>query len=381
MRAKKCRGQSLVLIALGIIVLLGFVAFAVDFGQSYSVRQKIRNNVDAAALAGGQSLPTASSAKTAAANYYALNMGLTSNDVVVLSNSGNTTQYLIGSDTVDITTPYSDSKTQAQSVAASDVIRVYACRNVQHHFGSLFGLTSTQYCLRSVAIKNNGGNAFAVWAAQNFIIDGNNNVINGSTHSNQTLQVDGNNNVISSSAFYVSSANITGQNNVINPVQTSTKTMPEPPNTVDYYKSLAQANGTYFTGNKTFGDHNSTLSGVIFVENGDLTISGNNMSGTATFVTQNGKITFSGNNSNFTAAVDKLLAYVATAQEIEISGNNATFQGTVYATGGEIEAEGNNFTVQGAVISGSVIELDRNNALITYDTTYTWGAPGAGLFE
>jgi len=47
------RGQALVLVALGIVVLLGFVALAVDGGMVYSDRRHAQNAADAASLAGG----------------------------------------------------------------------------------------------------------------------------------------------------------------------------------------------------------------------------------------------------------------------------------------------------------------------------------------
>ncbi len=390
MRLKQRRGQSLVLIALGIVVLLGFVAFAVDFGVDYSARQKMRNNTDAAALAGAQSLTNAAAAKTAAANYYASNMGLTSANVTVLGTNGNTTQYSIGGDTVDITSPYSDSTTQAKGIAASNVIRVYACRNVRHHFGNLFGLPSSQYCVRSVAILSSGsGGGFAMWADREVEIEGNNNIITGNTHANRNLEVEGNNNSITGTAFYVTSAEIEGHNNSVIAQQTTTKTKPSVPNTLDYYKSLAQANGTYYVGNKTFSTNGAVLSGVIFVDGGNLKIKGNNISGTVTFVTNTGRIEFNGNNLNFTAYVDKLLAYAGNPTgygdddpEIEVNGNNANFKGTLYSTKGDVDIEGNDFTLEGALIGTGETEIDGNNARVTFNSTYgLGGSSGSALLE
>jgi len=371
-------------------VLLGFVALAVDFGVGYSARQKMRNNTDAAALAGAQSLTDAAAAKTAAANYYASNLGLTSAHVAVLGNNGNTTQYRIGADTVDITTPYSDSTTQAKGIAPSHVIRVYACRHVPHHFGSLFGLSSSRYCVSSVAILTSGsGGGFAMWAEREVEIEGNNNVITGNTHANQNLEVKGNNNSITATAFYVTSKKIIGHNNSVVAQQTTAKTKPSVPNTLAYYKSLAQANGTYYVGNKTFSANNAVLSGVIFVDGGNLKIMGNNISGTVTFVTSTGRIEFNGNNLNFTAYVDKLLAYAGNPigygcddPEIEVNGNDAKFKGTLYSTKGDVDIEGNNFTLTGALIGNGETEIDGNNAKVTFDSAYgLGGSNGSALLE
>lgn len=409
MRFKRCRGQSLALIALGLVVLLGFVAFAIDFGVDYSARQKMRNNTDAAALAGAQSLTNAAAAKTAAANYYASNMGLTSANVTVLGTNGNTTQYRIGEDTVDITTPYSDSKTQAKGIAPSNAIRVSACRKVRHHFGSLFGLLSSQYCMRSVAILSSGSGGFAVWADSEVEIEGNNNVVGGSTHTNQALTVIGNSNSISGTSFYVTSAQIRGNNNRITTQRTTAKTKPSVPNTLDYYKALARANGTYYVGNKTLSGNNMVLSGVIFVDGGNLKIKGNNISGTVTFVTSGGRIEFDGNGFRFTAYVDKLVAYTGDRQRhddveddddhggcdgrhddedddddsgIKVTGNNANFSGTLYTTTGDISVGGNNFALTGALISGRRAQLRGNNAHVTFNGSYGLGSSvGSALLE
>ena len=50
------RGVVLVLVALLLFVLLGFAAFAIDFGYSYVVRNELQNAADAAALAGASVL-------------------------------------------------------------------------------------------------------------------------------------------------------------------------------------------------------------------------------------------------------------------------------------------------------------------------------------
>jgi Flp pilus assembly protein TadG len=47
------KGQSMVLIVLGIFVLFGFTALAIDGGMVYSDRRNAQNAADAAALAAG----------------------------------------------------------------------------------------------------------------------------------------------------------------------------------------------------------------------------------------------------------------------------------------------------------------------------------------
>lgn len=49
-------GQSIIIIALGLAVLMAFMALAVDGGNVYAQRRQVQNAVDAAALAGGERL-------------------------------------------------------------------------------------------------------------------------------------------------------------------------------------------------------------------------------------------------------------------------------------------------------------------------------------
>ena len=64
------RGQSLVMFALALTVLLGFVAITVDVGLAFLEKRHLQNAVDAAALAAAQDLSFGKSAETAEATAY-----------------------------------------------------------------------------------------------------------------------------------------------------------------------------------------------------------------------------------------------------------------------------------------------------------------------
>ena len=53
MHQKSERGQAIVVIAVSLVVLLGFAALAIDGGMVYADRREIKNVADAAALSGG----------------------------------------------------------------------------------------------------------------------------------------------------------------------------------------------------------------------------------------------------------------------------------------------------------------------------------------
>jgi len=94
---KSNRGQILVLVALSLVVLLGFAALAIDVGYFYHTKNQLQGAADASALAGAAALvgndTTQTNARTAAVNYAFANIAAGSpvqigndNDV---SNVGN----------------------------------------------------------------------------------------------------------------------------------------------------------------------------------------------------------------------------------------------------------------------------------------------------
>ena len=57
-RSRGQRGQMMLVTAISLVVVLGFAAMAIDVGLAYRDRRDLQNDVDAAALAGSQHLPT-----------------------------------------------------------------------------------------------------------------------------------------------------------------------------------------------------------------------------------------------------------------------------------------------------------------------------------
>jgi hypothetical protein len=149
------RGQTVVFIALSLFVLLGAAAFAVDWGLITFTKHQLQNFVDAAALAGAQELPNASNARQKATENYARNYAdnfgvsppptpqlITCTDPI----SPTTVCYRIGSDEVQITTPYGDPPSPNR-------LHVRACRNVSLFFAQLLGMSSRRVCAEAVARK------------------------------------------------------------------------------------------------------------------------------------------------------------------------------------------------------------------------------------
>ncbi len=110
------RGQTVVLVAVFMMSLMGMATFAIDMGSWYQSKRAVQAAADAAALAGASRLPVSSSAATTAASAEYQKNGL-------------------GSDSVS----YQVTTNQH----SSDSLTVTATRVVPTWFAKLFGYNST----------------------------------------------------------------------------------------------------------------------------------------------------------------------------------------------------------------------------------------------
>jgi len=159
------RGQSIWLFALGLVAFFGFLAIVLDFGRMFLVKQRLHNHCDAAALAGALNLPEDPvGAVDRAAEYYARNThSPQSPEFVGHGDTTDTSIYNIvpkpmqnwrnktPADTVRITTPYQDAKTQALNLSPDNCIEVYAEREVINFLGQLMGRPTVRIRTRAVA--------------------------------------------------------------------------------------------------------------------------------------------------------------------------------------------------------------------------------------
>jgi hypothetical protein len=67
------RGQILPLVVIALVALLGIAAFSIDVGYAYYAKRQLQSATDAAALAGAQDLPNASTAIATATSYAVAN--------------------------------------------------------------------------------------------------------------------------------------------------------------------------------------------------------------------------------------------------------------------------------------------------------------------
>ena len=124
-------GQAITMVALLLVVLIGIAALVIDVGMAYTVKAKMQNAADAAALAGAQKLPTGNTAKTTAKNYADLNG-------VDIANVGN----------FKAETPYGGNANR---------IEVTCKKNVPYSLAGILGFTGGDVSARAVAEKTVGG--------------------------------------------------------------------------------------------------------------------------------------------------------------------------------------------------------------------------------
>ncbi|MCM3765803.1 pilus assembly protein TadG-related protein [Neobacillus niacini] len=117
------KGQSLVLIAVMLAVLIGFAGVAIDGGRLYATKSDLQKAADAAALAGAQELPNASTSRISA-EAYAKENGVKQAEITSINSSyqGDTTK-----------------------------IEVNLTRKVSFTFARVLGFTSTDIPARAVA--------------------------------------------------------------------------------------------------------------------------------------------------------------------------------------------------------------------------------------
>lgn len=134
------RGQFLIIFALGLVVVLGFTALAIDAGLLYEDRRHLQNTADAAALAGAAELPGDPTAAKARAEDWVLKHGLTTGDIK----------------TIEV----------RSGLAANDTVYV----EVEQEFGWLFarvlGMTTSQVGGKAAARIGSyaGGSDFVPWS-------------------------------------------------------------------------------------------------------------------------------------------------------------------------------------------------------------------------
>ena len=344
-------GNVIIIVALLMVVILGFAALVLDLGMVSFTQTKLQNAADAAALAGAQKLPTANTAKATASSYASKN-GVLSAEVTA-------------------TSPYNGN---------SNRIEVVCKRTVVYSFARVLGLTQTEVSARAVAEKSGSGLGaafdYAIFSGNKYpdplsfsvklqnvlTMSGLTNSVNGNIHGN--FNVDANTSTIIHNGEGVGT--VVG-NNIANKLPGSAYIpMPDYSSVLPTIKAQAIAAGQYYAGNFSSANASSiNLNQPVYIE-GSADLSGISFSGEGSIYAK-GKIKITGTGGSY-ATESKLCIYsgytstIKSDAAIDFSGSAHDFKGILYAPNGSILVTGSNYTFNGSIV-GRVVDISGSNKI------------------
>ncbi len=341
---KKESGQSVILVALALVVLCGFAALGVDIGVQSTSQGELQNAADAAALAAARELPSASVAATKAAQYAQIN-GV---------DAGRTTT----------TTPYKGNANRIEVV----------CKDtVQFSFARIFGLKSTEITARAVAEKTGltggpfGYALFSGGTSNSLELYTSSLYVGGSAHSNNAFVMNGSTQTITGNAeavkTYTSYGSVVtiggvcqaasfaiGNNlNIPNRLATAAAiiTMPD-------FSAEAQAeaskSGVTYTGDKQFVGSSINVDQSVYVDGGIL-VSGSSFNGQGILLAKN---SIQLNGSMLASSSGSSVCIYSKTGDIQINGSSIEVDGILYAPNGMVQINGSSITVKGRIIAKTV---------------------------
>jgi Flp pilus assembly protein TadG len=359
-------GQILVLASIGMVVLLGFSALAVDVGLLYSARRRMQTAADAAAIAGASALRDGQDYTKAADDVSSFNgfTNLQNNVTVTISEP-------------TLPSPYPSNVTYVEVDIAQSVptyfLRVLGYKSMNVGARAVSGAVAGPTCI--YALDPTGSSTFSLTG--NSSVTSQCGVIDDST-SSSGLSLTGNITLKATSIGVVGSSFSKSGNITISPqpvVNLAALTDP----LSGRAKSIAPSVGTCTqqsgtAGSKSYSGNIGTLTVPAGVYNGGISISGNI-----------GSVTFSagdyGNNVNFNGNGGNLVFNPGQYQNggsITLTGNTATtFNSGTYTFCGAVDIVGNSaVTLQPGKYFGGI--KITGNATVTFSPG-TYILAGGGL--
>lgn len=349
--AKHEDGQVLVMVAIMMVVLIGFAALIVDVSAMQLTKTNMQNAADAAAIAGAQKLPNVNLAVNTAKDYAEFNG----------AEKENTT----------VTTPYKDDPT---------LIEVVITKNIQHAFARIMGFNDGNVSARAVAKKvANLPSAFTGYAIFSesestplVVGKSGQSECYGAIHTNNALDLGKHLDATRVEA----NAGITedGQNNIGERYPNYDLVTIPAEFKAELLAQVTSAPRTYI-GDQTFAGNGLNLDQSVYVQ-GDVTVTGNNLIGKG-FIYATGNINIIGNNTQIGTAAEPVFIY--SEKNITISGNNPNMYCVIYAPNGVIDVQKNNWNLHGRLIGKEFADAClKNNFTITAGSGDFGGVPLGG---
>ncbi len=370
------KGQVMILMAIGFVVFLGFVALAIDGGMVYSERRRAQNGSDASSLAGGGTaalsmensgvvyanfncadsrIAAAEAEAIAAAISRATSNKYTIDDSIADTNGvitvcGVDTSYGYVDKYIDVTVDISDVvKTNFAQVLFGGKFRnqVQAITRVRPRSPLAYG--NAVVALNEAACSGNSNGAdFGGSSAVD--ING------GGVWTNGCLGSNGNSysvNVQNGEIIYAGQQDTPHEN--FTPDPTGNGGYPLPEGSYDVPAPDCNAPGVHHLNNLTLHNGTMNLDPGLYCISGNMTVNGGELNGEGvTFYLPTGDVSISGNanvslaspaNSPDPApAIGGMLFYVGTG-DVSLEGNaTSEYLGVVYVPEGTIDVQGSNGT-------------------------------------
>lgn len=386
------KGAVVILVALSMVLIMGFAAMAVDLGIARQRSAQARNSADFAALAGAGVLKTgtAAEAEAAAREYVAKND---------FSGSG-----------AQVNIP----PTSGSRAGDATCVQVTTTETLPTVFGGVFNVTTLDVASRATACASPGlGGDYAVFAGSTTCPDAisfsaSNRTINGGVHSNNDMKILSNGTVLNGSVTYLNGDAPAG-NITFNPATNNPRVLEGPleypeifaiedyapggakallaQSQLKYYNlGVLEINPTNLTALLAYNPLTKTIAPGLYYTTGGMHLPGNgyNAAG-ATFVAADGDIQLNGNNFNFSPwDPDGLLLFANKEQTscnsgnavIKLNGNNHNWTGVMFAPRGPLDFSGTNVvaSLNGRLVA-QTIKLSGSSQTITKNLTYS-GKPG-----
>lgn len=422
------RGQALVLIALAAIVLVAFVALAVDGSQTYSQRRVAQNAGDGAAVAGAYRLGILYGTPAMADPLDAQNRMLRDMHAAAERHGLPDTNGIAGDEiNSNIEAYFTDD--EGNQLAACVIgtcnavpedalgIRLQVRKEFDTYFAGVIGWDEATIGASALAVVHAGviGDGDKYWAifADDTLacnqwegqVTGSSIDITGNVHSNGSFKMQGAQAVADGQITYVDDCNSCDS---APPAAQSPRLHLEYPS-FNAYRALVMdnANGatiisggsvttnvgsagaplTRVTGDVNFSGTNQVLTGLIYVE-GDARISGTRITGRFTIVAE-GDIEMVGSAKNFNGrpftsadypilkpGTNVALFYTNASGSnpcntpvVKISGSLNLINGCVMAPNGRIDFSGSSNRVAGCLL-GDQVDVSGSSNQITYDERY-----------
>ncbi|MGE5629000.1 MAG: pilus assembly protein TadG-related protein [Solirubrobacterales bacterium] len=324
-------GSVLVMVALAIVVIMGFSAFAIDFGMGYYQRQKLQSAIDAASVAAAKDIPKGISVAQATANSYIELNGF-------------------DPDTDLEEPPYVDTST--------NTVTIKGHKEVNYLFGKIIEKAAGEEYMTvkpkaKAQLQNPGGEAFdyAVFAGGGTAsFNGTNHTFHGDVYGRDGVSL-GNKANVSGKVVCTSSGSVSEGNNstIDGPVIEDSPEIPMP-DFSEVIKAQAIKLGTYCTNQIQFDAivNGKTVEGPIYVEGG-ITINGR-IKGKG-IICSSGKIDAQNANQ---ANTDSICFYSKNG-DITFNGGTGNIYGILYAPNGTVRDNGGpNGSLHGRIIAKNV---------------------------